>query len=488
MPNKSALIVDDSTTAQYRLKKMLRAYDLHIDTVDSGEAALRYLATNAPDVIFMDHLMPGMDGFRALQIIKSHPETAMIPVIMYTSKSGDVYTGQARALGALDVVSKDTINAADLSKVMEAIHIFRKDNPQTQPHTGNTETDSSKTDSTETQAFIAAANGVSDNPERALAAAEESPQIERRAFNRASMEQARNLELRMSHLEHTLEDSRRFITSRVVRELHGLRDNLKQELSVALIQQQQPATPPPTTPETRPQRWPTFSILLILILLGVMAFYLTKMINLLEQSQQEQQLLGVQLEQLSDKQTAAMLANKSITTVPKNDMANIADNYADDNFLADLSWVYNQTGALSFHQNTIDPKTLVNLHEFLRRLISKGFTGEVLLAIYVGNFCVAIDNFGVAQLPPASATLSNCMLSSEIYGLDRVAEQYQQDIASALYGLTRDPVHGLKVTVTTNINTESYPERLPTVTIKEWNGIAQKNNRIEVELIAERTP
>src|SRR3954470_24213490 len=125
MPNKRALIVDDSSTAQYRLKKMLRGYNLDIDTADSGEAALRYLAHQSTDVIFMDHLMPGMDGFRALQIIKSHPETAMIPVIMYTSKSGDVYTGQARALGALDVVTKDTINAADLSKVMQAIHIYR---------------------------------------------------------------------------------------------------------------------------------------------------------------------------------------------------------------------------------------------------------------------------------------------------------------------------------------------------------------------------
>lgn len=480
MPNKSALIVDDSTTAQYRLKKMLRAYDLDIDTVDSGEAALRYLANNAPDVIFMDHLMPGMDGFRALQIIKSHPETAMIPVIMYTSKSGDVYTGQARALGALDVVSKDTINAADLSKVMEAIHIFRKDS--------GTQT---STENPETQAFIAAANAVSENPERDAEIAEESPQLERRALNRASMEQARNLELRMSHLEHTLEDSRRFITSRVVRELHGLRDNLKQELSVALIQQhQQPPAPPPITPEnptTRPQRWPTFSILLILILLGVMAFYLTKMINLLEQSQGEQQLLGTQLQELDEKQTAAILANKTITSAPQNRVAELADNYADDNFLADLSWAFNQSGALSFHQNSIEPKSLVSLHEFLRRLINKGFIGEVVIAIHVGNFCVAIDNVGVAQLPPAAATLGNCMLSSEIYGLDRVAEQYQQDITSALYGLTRDPVHGLQVTITTNINTEGYPERLPTVAIKEWNGIAQANNRIELTLAAERT-
>jgi CheY-like chemotaxis protein len=62
MPNKRALIVDDSSTAQYRLKKLLRGYNLDIDTADSGEAALRYLAHQSADVIFMDHLMPGMDG------------------------------------------------------------------------------------------------------------------------------------------------------------------------------------------------------------------------------------------------------------------------------------------------------------------------------------------------------------------------------------------------------------------------------------------
>ena len=57
MTIKRALIVDDSTTAQYRLKKMLRRYPLDIDIVDSGEAALRYLARHAPAVIFMDHLI-----------------------------------------------------------------------------------------------------------------------------------------------------------------------------------------------------------------------------------------------------------------------------------------------------------------------------------------------------------------------------------------------------------------------------------------------
>lgn len=475
MPNKCALIVDDSTTAQYRLKKMLRAYDLDIDAVDSGEAALRYLANNAPDVIFMDHLMPGMDGFRALQIIKSHPETAMIPVIMYTSKSGDVYTGQARALGALDVVSKDSINAADLSKVMQAIRIFRKDDASDTPST-----------SAESPAFVSAANQVSD-PIDTTQTQEPPPMLERRALNQASLEQARNLELRMSHLEHTLEDSRRFITSRVVRELHGLRDNLKQELSLALTQQQQPTAPPPALPEppvSQPVRRPIFSLIAIALALGVMTLYLVKMNTALEQSQSQQTRLSTQLQQLNDQQTAspAQPPQALSMVVPPTIAASAPSSYADDSFLADLSWTFNQGGTINFHQNSIDPKALVNLHEFLRRLISKGFSGDVLISIYVGNFCIVIDNAGLAQLPPANSTLGSCMLSSEIYGLDRVAEQYQQDMEAVLYGLIRNPTNTINVIFTTTMDADNYPERLPIVTTKEWNTIAQGNNRFELEL------
>jgi CheY-like chemotaxis protein len=69
-----ALIVDDSKTARLMLHRMLDK--LHIPTamVESGEEALEYLKNNRPDVIFMDHMMPGMDGFEAVKAIKSDPE------------------------------------------------------------------------------------------------------------------------------------------------------------------------------------------------------------------------------------------------------------------------------------------------------------------------------------------------------------------------------------------------------------------------------
>jgi|TARA_B110000902_G_scaffold108123_1_gene127761 CheY-like chemotaxis protein len=101
-----ALIVDDSKTAQMMLRKMLDKLHISVATVESAEQALEYLQTSHPDVIFMDHMMPGMDGFAAVKAIKSDPSVSAIPIVMHTTKKGDIYVGQARALGAADILSK----------------------------------------------------------------------------------------------------------------------------------------------------------------------------------------------------------------------------------------------------------------------------------------------------------------------------------------------------------------------------------------------
>jgi CheY-like chemotaxis protein len=71
----------------------------------------------------MDHLMPGMDGFQAVQAIKNNPLTATIPIMMYTSQEGELYLGQARALGAVGVLPKQ-IKPTDVSKVLYQLHLL----------------------------------------------------------------------------------------------------------------------------------------------------------------------------------------------------------------------------------------------------------------------------------------------------------------------------------------------------------------------------
>ena len=120
---KRALIVDDSRSARVILSRMLEQHGLAVDTAESAEQALEYLQQHRPDVIFMDHLMPGMDGFQAVQAIKSDAQTATIPLMMYTSQEGELYVSQARALGAVGVLPK-TVRPVDVSRVLYQLHLL----------------------------------------------------------------------------------------------------------------------------------------------------------------------------------------------------------------------------------------------------------------------------------------------------------------------------------------------------------------------------
>src|SRR5688572_28592273 len=117
MPTKRALVVDDSKSARAFLSRILERHEIMVDAAESAEAAFDYLTRNCPDVIFMDHMMPGMDGFQAVQSIKNNPRTAAIPILMYTSQEGDLYRGQACALGAEGMLPKQ-IKPADVTKML----------------------------------------------------------------------------------------------------------------------------------------------------------------------------------------------------------------------------------------------------------------------------------------------------------------------------------------------------------------------------------
>jgi CheY-like chemotaxis protein len=129
MPGKRALVVDDSKSARVVLSRMLERYGIMVDSADSAESALEYLKDGRPDVIFMDHLMPGMDGLQAVREIKAKPELSSIPIMMYTSQEGEIYGGQARASGAVGVLPK-SIRPIDVTKALYQLQLLpdRRDN------------------------------------------------------------------------------------------------------------------------------------------------------------------------------------------------------------------------------------------------------------------------------------------------------------------------------------------------------------------------
>ncbi|PHQ26620.1 two-component system response regulator [Marinobacter guineae] len=107
MAIKNALLVDDSKVARFALSKLLESRDMEVNMAGSAEEALDFLTSHGrPDVIFMDHLMPGMNGVEATKAIKGNPETAGIPIIMCTSKKSSSFMEEAKTFGVYNILTK----------------------------------------------------------------------------------------------------------------------------------------------------------------------------------------------------------------------------------------------------------------------------------------------------------------------------------------------------------------------------------------------
>ncbi|MDR3418302.1 MAG: response regulator [Nevskia sp.] len=106
MSAKTALVVDDSKSARFAMRKFLEGFGYQVDTAESAEGAYACLRDKVPDVMFVDHIMPGTDGFTAIRAIKHNAHTATLPVVLCSSNEGEEFLRQARACGAIDVLQK----------------------------------------------------------------------------------------------------------------------------------------------------------------------------------------------------------------------------------------------------------------------------------------------------------------------------------------------------------------------------------------------
>lgn len=100
------LLIEDSKPNQALLKRILAPEGHRIEAVGDGASGLEMAATKTFDLILLDVVMPGMDGFEVCRKLKLHPKTRSIPVIFLTAKSEMADLVQGFELGAADYVTK----------------------------------------------------------------------------------------------------------------------------------------------------------------------------------------------------------------------------------------------------------------------------------------------------------------------------------------------------------------------------------------------
>ncbi len=100
------LLVDDSPTENFSIGSLLGRHGHEVIAAETGEEGIRLARERQPDLILMDIVMPGLNGFQATRQLTRDPRTATIPIVILTSKSQDTDRVWAERQGARGYLTK----------------------------------------------------------------------------------------------------------------------------------------------------------------------------------------------------------------------------------------------------------------------------------------------------------------------------------------------------------------------------------------------
>ena len=459
MLGKRALVVDDSKSARVILRKMLEQYDLEVDTAESAEEAIDYLRHRRPDAIFMDHNMPGMDGLEAVRIIKDDPKTATIPIMMYTSREGEVYVGQARALGALGILPKQ-VEPAELFKILRRINLV-PERRGAQPGASGAD------DETAVESLPELAPAVIDEIARIAVDTAEASHSTRHA-------QLKQLfEIQRERFHQDLDAMQRAVIEDVQLQLEGCAG------SGGLGGGLRPAAG---------SRWRMgpLGMVAVAMLLLIPTFWLSVRYDAAQTALAEAQaqiLLLKQKEQIVDaRQVQQWLATFNAEHSPMSGGAlnNIA-------LLKAVEWALNRGGAFGFDGPALGDAQKEMLQGLLSYLASAGFKGEVRLNVHFGDFCLVRNAYGGLELAPTDLPVEEC----DIIGRPsepRPGLAGQQSIAFGRFLASSPLANSGDIEIVIEPVQAETPgtavlQQRSGATAGEWNRVAQLDNRIEVSLV-----
>ena len=120
MSIRHVLVVDDSKTELMYVSEMLKKAGFAVTTAEHAEDAKRRLEQSKPDLILMDVVMPGQNGFQFTRALSRDPRFASVPVIMCTSKNQETDRVWGMRQGAKDYITKP-VNQAELMGKIKAL-------------------------------------------------------------------------------------------------------------------------------------------------------------------------------------------------------------------------------------------------------------------------------------------------------------------------------------------------------------------------------
>ncbi len=439
MARKRALVVDDSKSARVILSRMLEKYDIEVDMAEAAEQAIEYLKSNRPDAIFMDHLMPGMDGLQAVQAIKGNPQTAMIPIMMYTSQEGELYVGQARALGAMGVLPKQ-VRPVDVSKVLYELHLLPDRRDMAEPVLAPVELEGGAP----VQRPAAAAGGATADWTRRVESAVKDQAVDLRRFIVASLDS---------------------FASRIVSDVRN---------SMPAPPPMEIAAPPARTP--RPV-WP-WAAATAAAALAAAAFAASWLLVRDDLAKSRAELAG-----LTSANAELQRSRLDLAASVKDLTAALAAASAGAAAGANTATAATRNELVPYGEIPFDRGRLDVLRDLLTRLEAQGFHGIVKITSMSGLFCLSGNSADGYTPAAANVLVSKCDVVGNPFE-ESLSGQQRQSLAFAnlIAGVRQRTAGAITVSIENMGSAHPsapYPARIDSLTAGEWNRAAAANNRVE---------
>ena len=119
---KTVLIVDDEPSIVVPLQFLMEQNGYQTIVAQSGEEALEAISKEEPDLVLLDIMLPGIDGFEVCEIVRLKPEWRHIRIIFLTAKGRDVDIAKGLVLGADDYITKPFSNQQIIDAVTKLLN------------------------------------------------------------------------------------------------------------------------------------------------------------------------------------------------------------------------------------------------------------------------------------------------------------------------------------------------------------------------------
>jgi twitching motility two-component system response regulator PilG len=116
------MIIDDSKTIRRTAESLLKKAGCEVISAENGFEALPLISTEKPDIMFIDIMMPRLDGYQTCALVKNNPDFKQTPIIMLSSKDGLFDRAKGRVAGAEQYLTKPFTREDLLGAIRTHIH------------------------------------------------------------------------------------------------------------------------------------------------------------------------------------------------------------------------------------------------------------------------------------------------------------------------------------------------------------------------------